>query len=76
MVRPLMSRLPQPKGAKSEEEIAGNYFFTYSQYFSSWPFEMTRLERIYKRNYDYQNFSPLANGTDLNRQKYAILQTH
>ena len=24
----------------------------------------------------YQNFSPLANGTDLNREKYAILQTH
>ena len=34
------------------------------------------LERIYKPHYDYQNFSPLANGTDLNRQKYAILQTH
>ena len=28
MVQPLMSRLLQPKGAKSEEEIAGNYFFT------------------------------------------------
>ena len=27
-------------------------------------------------NYDYQNLSPLANGTGLNRQKYAILQTH
>ena len=26
--------------------------------------------------YDYQSFSPLANRTDLNRQKYAILQTH
>ena len=36
----------------------------------------TMLERIYKPQYDYQNFSPLANGTDLNRQKYAILQTH
>ena len=35
-----------------------------------------RLERIYKPHYDYQNFSPLGNGTDLNRQKYAILQTH
>ena len=34
------------------------------------------LERIYKPHYDYQTFSPLANGTDLNRQKYAILQTH
>ena len=36
----------------------------------------TLLERIYKSHYDYQNFSPLANGKDLNRQKYAILQTH
>ena len=36
----------------------------------------TRLERIYKPHYDYQTFSPLANGTDLDRQKYAILQTH
>ena len=27
-------------------------------------------------HYHYQNFSPLANGTDLNREKYAILQTH
>ena len=34
------------------------------------------LERIYKPHYDYQSFSPLANGTDLNRQKYAMLQTH
>ena len=34
------------------------------------------LERICKPHYDYQNFFPLANGTDLNRQKYAILQTH
>ena len=32
-----------------------------------------RLLRIYEL---YQNFSPLANGTDLNRQKYTILQTH
>ena len=24
------------------------------------------LERTYKHHYDYQNFSPLANGTDLN----------
>ena len=37
---------------------------------------MYMLERIYKPHYDYQNFSQLANGTDLNRQKYAILQTH
>ena len=36
----------------------------------------TTLERTYKPHYDYQNFSPLANGTDLNRQKYPILQTH
>ena len=36
----------------------------------------SRLERTYKPNYDYQNFSPLANGIDLNREKYAILQTH
>ena len=34
------------------------------------------LEHTYKPHYDYQNFSPLANGTDLNRQKYIILQTH
>ena len=34
------------------------------------------LERIYKPHYDYQIFSTLANGTDLNRQKYAILQNH
>ena len=36
----------------------------------------TKLELIYKPHYDYQSFSPYANGTDLNRQKYAILQTH
>ena len=36
----------------------------------------TVLERTYKPHYHYQNFSPLANGTDLNREKYAILQTH
>ena len=35
-----------------------------------------QLERTYKPHYHYQNFSPLANGTDLNREKYAILQTH
>ena len=35
-----------------------------------------RLERTYKPHYHYQKFSPLANGTDLNRGKYAILQTH
>ena len=34
------------------------------------------LEHIYKPHYDYQNSSPLAKGTDLNRQTYAILQTH
>ena len=34
------------------------------------------LERTYKPHYYYQNISPLANGTDLNREKYAILQTH
>ena len=34
------------------------------------------LEHIYKPRYDYQNFPPLANGTDLDRQKYTILQTH
>ena len=38
--------------------------------------ETTVLERTYKPHYDYQNFSLLANGTDLKRQKYAILQTH
>ena len=37
---------------------------------------MSWLERTYKPHYHYQNFSPLANGTDLNREKYAILQTH
>ena len=34
------------------------------------------LERTYKPHYHYKNFSPLANGTDLNREKYAILKTH
>ena len=34
------------------------------------------LERTYKPHYHYQNFSPLANGTDLDREKYAILQTN
>ena len=35
------------------------------------------LERTYKLDKPhYQNFSPLANGTDLNREKFAILQTH
>ena len=34
------------------------------------------LKRTYKPPYDYQNFSPLANGADLNEQKYAILQSH
>ena len=37
---------------------------------------MQLLEHTYKPHYHYQNFSPLANGTDLNREKYAILQTH
>ena len=43
-----------------------------------WPHttQHTQLERTYKPHYDYQNFSPLANGTHLNREKYAILQTH
>ena len=36
----------------------------------------TMLKRIYKPQYDYQNFSPFANGTDLNRQKYTSLGTH
>ena len=31
------------------------------------------LQRTYKPHYHYQNFS---NGTDLDREKYAILQTH
>ena len=30
------------------------------------------LERIYKPHYDYQNFSQLANVTDLNRQNSPI----
>ena len=34
------------------------------------------LDRTYKPHYHYQNLSPLANGTYLNREKYAILQTH
>ena len=38
--------------------------------------ELSWLERTYKPHYHYQNFSPLANGTDLNREKYAVLQTH
>ena len=37
---------------------------------------VTKLERTYKPHYHYQNFSPLANGPDLNREKYGILQTH
>ena len=36
----------------------------------------TKLERTFRPHYRYQNFSQLANGTDLNREKYAILQTH
>ena len=39
-------------------------------------YKRIQLGRTYKPHYDYQNFSPLANETDLNRQKYAILQTH
>ena len=42
----------------------------------SCPPQMLLLELIYKPHYDHQNFSPLANGADSNRQKYAILQTH
>ena len=34
------------------------------------------LERTYKPHYHYQIFSPLANGTGLNRENDAILQTH
>ncbi len=30
----------------------------------------------FEPHYHYQNLSPLANGRGLNRQKYAILQTH
>ena len=37
---------------------------------------LKELERTYKPHYHYQNFSPLANRTDLNREKYSILQTH
>ena len=33
-------------------------------------------ERTYKPHHDYQNFSQLANETNLNRQKYAILQSN
>ena len=33
------------------------------------------LELTYKPHYHYQNFSPLANRTDLNRDKYAISQS-
>ena len=36
--------------------------------------QLSWLERTYKHH--YQNFSPLPNGTDLNRGKYSILQTH
>ena len=35
---------------------------------------LTWLKRTYKPH--YQNFSALASGTDLNRETYAILQTH
>ena len=51
-------------------------YFEYSAHNQSPSNKVLKLERIYKPHYDYQNFSPLANGTDLNRQKYAILQTH
>ena len=44
--------------------------------FAHYIFLLSKLERTYKPHYHYQNFSPLANGTDLNREKYAILQTH
>ena len=40
------------------------------------PSKLSKLKRAYTPHYDYQNFSPLANGTDLDREKYAILQTH
>ena len=56
--------------------------YTMSAYFGGHSDPPTHFARaylvdiIYKPHYDYQNFSPLANGTDLNRQKYAILQTH
>ena len=39
-------------------------------------FNKIMLEHTYKPLYDYQDFSPLDNGTDSNRQKYTILQTH
>ena len=46
-------------------------------------YQMQSPEREYCTNvstnpitYNYQNFSPLVKGTDLNRQNYAILHTH
>ena len=38
--------------------------------------EKIAVTSTYKPHYHYQNFSQLANGTDLNRQKYTILQSH
>ena len=42
----------------------------------SFIWEQSVLESSYKLHYDCQNISPLANGTNLNWQMYAILQTH
>ena len=56
-----------------------SFFFSGLQNKQSWlrySIQHTRLKRTYKPHYHYQNFSPLANGTDLNREKYNILQTH
>ena len=55
-----------------------SYFKIKKGWSSSWNTNQlgTWLERTYKPHYHYQNFSPLANGTDLNREKYTILQTH
>ena len=52
----------------------GRYFNKLASFNQKWLQSM--LRRTYKTHYNSQNFAPLANGTDLDRQKYAILQTH
>ena len=44
------------------------FFMPFLSYFL--PCQVPWLECTYKPHYCYQNFSPLANATDLNRKKY------
>ena len=54
--------------------IGSDFYFYFVIFIQN--YDDSGLERTYKPHYHYQNFSPLANGTDLDREKYAILQTH